>query len=168
MGEVIYSTTTWQTFFWSFVVILVLGVLGLIGVLNGIFRRKEKTFVRITRGCAGVFLWMIGLVFAFVVFRSITSGAQTITVHLNDKQIATGNCNDGDTCTRYVLETQSGTNFIDIDVSKAAYEKAQVDSCYAVTYFSGRGFFGQPASENSYQSISNVTRIETAACPASG
>ena len=164
MGEVIYSTTSWQTFFWSFVVILVLGVLGLIGVLNGIFRRKEKTFVRIARGCAGVFLWMIGLVFAFLVFRSITTGAQTISVHLDDKQVATDNCNDGDTCTRYVLETKSGTKSFDIDVNKSAYDKAQVDSCYKVTYFSGNGFFAQPETEYSYQSISNVTRVETVAC----
>jgi hypothetical protein len=165
MGEVIYSTTSWQTFFWSFVIILVLGVLGLIGVLNGIFRRKEKTFVRIVRGCAGIFLWVIGLAFAFVVFRSITSGSKTITVHLNDKQIATDNCGDGDTCKRYVLETQSGTNFVDIDVNETAYNKAQIDSCYAVTYFSGKGFFGGSESENSYQSIHNVTRIEAVACP---
>ena len=164
MGEVIYSTTSWQTFFWPFVVILVLGILGVVGVLNGIFRRKEKTFLRIARGCAGVFLWIIGLVFAFVVFRSITSGAQTITVHLDDKQIATDNCNDGDTCTRYVLETKSGTKSFDIDVNKSAYDKARVDLCYKVTYFSGKGFFAQPETEYSYQSISNVTRVETVAC----
>jgi hypothetical protein len=52
MGEVNYSTASWQTFFWSFVIILVLAVLGVIGVLNGNFRRKEKAFVRIARGCA--------------------------------------------------------------------------------------------------------------------
>ncbi|SRR6266540_492538 len=152
-------------FFWSFVVILVLGVLGLMGVLNGIFRRKEKTFVRIARGCAGVFMWIIAAVFAFVVFRSITSGSKTINVHLNDKQIATDNCNNGDTCTRYVLETQSGTNFYDVEVNESAYNKAQIDSCYTITYFSGKGFFGTSETENSYQSISNATRVETAACP---
>jgi hypothetical protein len=164
MGEVIYSTTSWQTFFWPFVVILVLGILGVVGVLNGIFRRKEKTFVRIARGCAGIFLCMIGAVFAFVVFRSITSGSKVITVHLNDKQIATDNCGDADTCTRYVLETQSGTNFYDVEVNESAYNKAQIDSCYAVTYFSGNGFFGTSETKNSYRSISNVTRVETAAC----
>ncbi len=164
MGEVIYSTTSWQTFFWSFVVILALGVLGLVGVLNGIFRRKEKTFVRIARAGAGIFLCMIGAVFAFVVFQSITSGSKTNTVHLNDKQIARDNCGDADTCTRYVLETQAGTNFYDVEVNESAYNKAEIDSCYTVTYFSNKGFFRTLESENSYQSISNVTRVETAAC----
>ena len=165
MGEVIYATSSLKAFLSSFIVILVLGILGLVGVLNGIRRRHEKPFVRFARGCAGVFLWIVAGVFAFVIFRSVTSGAKTITIHLNDKQVAQGNCGDGDTCTRYVLETQSGSVFYDFEVNEEAYNKAQIDTCYAVTYFSGAGFFGNAETVNSYQSISTVTRIETAACP---
>jgi hypothetical protein len=155
----------------SFIVVLVLFLLGLMGVLNGIFRRKEKTFVRVARGCAGLFLWIIGLVFVFVLFRSITSGSEVITVHVNDKQIAHDNCGDNETCDRHILETQAGSKSYDLEVSEEAYDKAQIDSCYKVTYFSGKGFFGpfvqsgQPENENTYESISTITRIETAACP---
>ncbi len=165
MGEVIYSTSPLQAFLWSIVVVLILGILGLIGVLNGIFRRKEKTFLRAARGCAGIFLWIIGLVFAFIVFRSFTSGSEIITVHLNDKQIAHDNCGDNGTCTRYILETQSGSKFSDLEVKEEAYSKAQIDSCYSVTYYSGKGLFGGSENEYAYESISNITRIETVACP---
>ena len=174
MGEVIYAASTLKAFLASFVLVLVLFLLGLMGVLNGIFRRKEKTFVRFARGCAGVFLWLIALAFVFVLFRSITSGSEMITVHVNDKQIAHDNCGDNSTCDRYILETQSGSNSYDLEVSKEAYDRAQLDSCYEVTYFSGKGFFGplgssnQPKNENTYQSISTITRIETAPCSTSG
>lgn len=170
MGEVIYAASTLKAFLASFIVLGILFLLGLIGVLNGIFRRNEKTFVRFARGCAGVFLWMIALAFVFVLFRSITSGSEIITIHVNDKQVAHDNCGDNSTCDRYILETQSGSKFYDLEVSKEAYNKAQVDSCYKVTYFSGKGFFGpfgssnQPENENTYESISTITRIETAPC----
>lgn len=167
MGEVIYAASTLKAFLASFVVLLFLFLLGLTGVLNGIFRRQEKTFVRIARGCAGGFLWIIALVFAFVLYRSITSGSEIITVHVNDKQIAHDNCGDNSTCDRYVLETQSGSKSYDLEVSEEAYNKVQIDSCYKVTYFSGKGFFGpstQPENESTYQSISTITRIETAPC----
>ena len=168
MGEVIYAASTLKAFLASFVVLLFLFLLGLLGVLNGIFRRQEKTFVRIARGCAGFFLWVIPAVFAFLVFRSMTTGAEEVTVHVNEKQIAHDNCGDNSTCDRHILETQSGTKFYDMEVSEEAYDKVQIDSCYKVTYFSGAGFFGpstQPESESTYQYLSTITRIETAACP---
>jgi hypothetical protein len=174
MGEVIYAASTLKAFLASFIVVLVLFLLGLMGVLNGIFRRKEKTFVRFARGCAGVFLWIVALVFVFVLFRSITSGSEVITVHVNDKQIAHDNCGDNSTCDRYILETQSGSNSYDLEVSQEAYGRAEVDACYKVTYFSGKGFFGplgssnQPENENTYKLISTITRIETAPCTSSG
>lgn len=173
MGEVIYAASTLKAFLASFIVVVVLFLLGLMGVLNGIFRRKEKTFVRFARGCAGVFLWIVAVVFVLVLFRAITSGSEIITVHLNNKQIAHDNCGDNSTCDRYILETQSGSNSYDLEVSKEAYDRAQVDSCYKVTYFSGKGFFGplgassQPEEQNTYHSISTITRIETAPCPGS-
>jgi len=164
MGEVIYSTTLLQTFVWAVVLILVLIILGVVGVLNGIFRRNEKLMIRIARGGSGIFLFLTGVALAFVATRSIRNGSQMVTVHLNDKQIATGNCGDGETCTRYVLETQAGTNFYDMDVNKETYNRAKIDTCYLVTYYAGSSLFGSPAAENSYQSITNITRIETAAC----
>lgn len=167
MGEVIYATSTLKAFLASFVVVLFLFLLGLMGVLNGIFRRQEKTFVRVARGCAGVFLWIAALAFVFVLYRSITSGSQVITVHVNDKQIAHDNCGDNSTCDRHILETQSGPKFYDLEVSEEAYDKVQIDSCYKVTYFAGKGLFSpftQPETESTYESVSTITRIETAPC----
>jgi hypothetical protein len=165
MGEVIYSTTLLQTFIWAFVLVLVLVLLGLAGVLNGIFRRKEKPFVRVARGCSGIFLFFIGIALAFVAFRSITNGSETINVHLNDKQMANDNCGDGSTCTRYVLETQGYGNFYDLDVNEKTYNLAEIDSCYAVTYYPNEGLMRLSASNGPYKTVSNITRIETTTCP---
>ena len=165
MGEVVYAASSLKAFASLIVVILVLGLVGLLGVLNGIFRRKEKTFVRIARGCAGVFFWLLGAVLLYVVFNAMTTGSETTTVQVNDKQIANDNCADGGSCSRYILETQSNARFIDLVVSEEAYDKIQIDSCYAVTYYSGNGLFGRSENGSSYDSIDTITRIETAACP---
>jgi hypothetical protein len=165
MGEVVYAASSLKAFGSLIIVILVLGLVGLIGVLNGIFRRKEKTFVRIARGCAGVFFWLLGAVLIYVVFNAMTSGSEITTVRVKDKQIAIDNCADGVTCSRYILETQSNARFIDLVVSEEAYDKIKIDSCYSVTYYSGEGLFGRSASGSSYDSIDTITRIETAMCP---
>ena len=165
MGEVIYSASTLKAFGALIAAILVLGVVGLIGVLNGIFRRQEKTFVRIARGCAGVFFWLLGAVLIYMVFNAMTTGSETMTVQIDDKQIATDNCVDGETCTRYILEAQSNSRFVDLVVSEEAYNKVQIDACYVVTYYSGEGLFGRSENGSSYDSIDTVTCIETAACP---
>ena len=98
----------------------------------------------------------------FVSYRSITGDAKTITTHLNDKQIAHDNCGDNSTrtCTRYILETQAGTKFYDLNVNETTYEKAEIDACYAVTYYPGKGLFGQPEYADAYETVSNITRIE--------
>ena len=165
MGEVIYAASSLKAFGALIAVILVLGLVGLMGVLNGIFRRKEKTFVRIARGCAGIFFWFLGAVLIYVVFNAMTTGSETMTVQVTDKQIATDNCVDGGTCRRYVLETQANSRFIDLAVSEEAYDKVEIDSCYLVTYYSGDGLLGRSDDTSSYDLIDTITRIETAACP---
>jgi hypothetical protein len=165
MGEVIYAASSLKAFGSLVAVILVLGLLGLMGVLNGIFRRKEKTVVRIARGCAGIFFWLLGAVLIYVVFNAMTTGSETMTVQVNDKQIATDNCVDGGTCRRYILESQSNARSIDLVVNEEAYNKVQIDSCYLVKYYSGNGLFGRSENGSSYDLIDTITRIETAACP---
>src|SRR5215212_7994149 len=165
MGEVIYAASSLKAFGSLIAVILVLGIVGLVGVLNGIFRRKEKPFVRIARGCAGVLFWLLAAVLIYMVYNSMTSGSETMTVQVNDKQIANDNCGDGETCKRYILETQANARFLDLVVSEEAYNKVQIDKCYSVTYYSGDGLFGRSDNGSSYDSIDTITRIETAACP---
>ena len=62
-------------------------------------------------------------------------GAKTFAAHLNAKQIATNNCCDGGACTRYVIEMQTGSKFYDLNVTQESYEKAQINTCYSVTYY---------------------------------
>ena len=163
MGEIIYTTSSLEGFGALIAAILVLGLMGLWGVLNGILRRHEKTFVRIARGCAGVFFWILGVVLIYVVFNARTTGSEAMTVRVNDKQISSENCVTGETC--FVLEAQSNSRFVDLVVSEEAYNKVQSDSCYLVTYYSGEGLFGRSANGSSYDTIDTITRIETAACP---
>jgi len=164
MNEVIYSASPFQVFIWSFVIVAFISALGISGIGLGIFRRKEKPFVRLARGGAGVFLIAIGIALAYVAFRSMTGGSQTFTEQLNNKQIATDNCSDGGTCTRYVLETQSGSIFYDLGVTKETYEKAQVNACYSVTYYPGKSLLGEAGYAGTYESVANITRIESVAC----
>ena len=164
MGEVIYSASPFQAFIWLFALILFCFLLGVTGVLMGIFRRKEKTITRFARAGAGAFLFLVGIVLAFVTYRSLTAGVETFTAHLGDKQVAHDNCGDAETCDRYILEMQAGSKFYNLNVTEATYEKAQVNSCYSVTYYPGKGLLGEPSYANSYESVSNITRIETAAC----
>ena len=162
MDEVIYSASPFQAFLASFLMIGFFVILGMSGLGMGILRRREKTFARVAMGCAGIFLCVVGVAIAFVSYRSITGDAKTITTHLNDKQIAHDNCGDNSsrTCERYILETQAGAKFYDLNVNKATYEKAEIDACYAVTYYPGKGLFGPSEYRDSYETVSNITRIE--------
>ena len=162
MGEVIYTTSSLKAYGALIAVIAVLGLLGLVGVLNGIRRRHEKPFVRIARGCSGVFFWLLGVVLLYVIFNAMTTGSKTLTVQVTDKEV-TNTCLTSQTC--YVLETRSNSRSVDLVVSEEAYNKVQIDSCYAVTYYSGQGLFGRTDDGSSADTIDTVTRIETAACP---
>ncbi len=167
MGAVIYSVSPLRAFMGSFATVAFLFLLGVVGLAMGILRRREKALARFVMAGLGVFLVIAGATLGFVVFRSMTGGSQTFIAQLNDKQIANDNCGDdssNSTCTRYVLETQSGSNFYDLDVTKETYEKAQVKFCYSVTYYPSKGLFGAPGYSDSYQSISNITQIEGVTC----
>src|ERR1051326_246900 len=107
MGEVIYSASPFQVFIWSFAIVVLLLVLGVSGIGMGIFRRKEKPLLRVARGGTGGLLILTAIALAFVAFRSLTGGSQMIATHLNNKRTTVANCNNGDTCTHYVLETQA-------------------------------------------------------------
>jgi hypothetical protein len=163
MGEVIYAASSLKAFGALIAVILVLGLVGLMGVINGIRRRHEKMFVRVARGCAGVFFWLLGVVLLYVVYNSMTTGSKTMTVQVNDKQVSTNNCVTGETC--YVLKARTNSRFVDLVVNEEAYNKVQVDSCYLITYYSGEGLLGKSTNESAYDMIDTITRIETANCP---
>lgn len=168
MGEVIYSVSPWQAFMGSLEAFAFLFVLGVVGLGMGILRRRAKAPARFVMGALGVFLMVMGATLALITVRSITGGPQTFTAQLNDKQIANDNCGDGSTpstCARYILEARWDSTLYDLDVTKETYEKAQIDSCYSVTYYPSQGLLGRPAYLNGYRSVSNITQIESVACP---
>jgi len=163
MGEVIYTTSSLKAYGAMIAVFLVLGLMGLMGVINGIRRKHEKMFVRVARGCSGVFFWLLGLVLLYVVYNSMTTGSKTMTVQVNAKHSSNENCVSGGSC--YILETQSNSRPVELVVSQEAYDKTQIDSCYLVTFYSGDGLLGRSDDGSSYDKIDTVTRMETAACP---
>jgi hypothetical protein len=167
MGNLIYSVSPLQAFRESFGIVAFLFALGVLGVGMGILRRRDKVFARFVMGILGILLFVVSATLAFITIRSITGGAQTFSAQLNDKQIANDNCGDSSTpstCARYILETRADSTLYDLDVTKETYEKAQINSCYSVTYYPSQGLFGRPAYLNGYQSVSNITQIESVAC----
>jgi hypothetical protein len=164
MGEIIYATSSLKAYGALLGVLLVLGLLGVMGIVNGIRRKHEKMFVRVARGCSGVFFWGLGLVLLYVVFNAMTTGSKTMTVQVNAKHSSNTDCVNGGMC--YVLESQTNSRAVNLVISDSeAYNKIQVNSCYLVKYFSGDGLFGRLDDGTSYDKIDTVTQIETAACP---
>ncbi len=168
MGTVIYSASPFQAMLGSLGTVLFIFGIGIIGIGVAIFRRDQSRGSRIAVGAAGVFLLMVGIIYAGITLGSAMRGAQTVTVILKDKIIAKDNCGeDGGTCTRYVLETSNHTTAYDFNVPSTAYEQAQVNACYTVSFYTSKSPFNVVADTSSYHQIDAVTRIEvadTAAC----
>lgn len=163
MGTVIYSASPLQAFGGSLETILFILGMGVVGIGIAIFRRNQARGTRILTGALGVFLLIVGLVYAAITLASAASGAKTVAVRLNNKTIAQDNCGDnGETCTRYVLETSAGTVFYDFNVASDAYDRAQVNNCYQVTYYTSKSPFNVVADTSTYHQIDAVTRIEAA------
>ena len=163
MDTVIYSASPLQAMLGSLGTVLFIFGIGIVGIGVAIFRRNQSRGSRIATAAAGVFLLIAGMVYAGITLGSLLRGAQTVTVLLNNKIIAEDNCGDnGDTCTRYVLETSTHTAGYDFNVPPAAYEQAQMNTCYRVSFYTGKSPFNVVAETNSYHQVDAVTRIETA------
>src|SRR5688572_4449337 len=160
MDTVIYSASPFQTFLGAFGMIAFFFLLGIAGLGFGILRRKESKLARLATTGAGGFLILVGIVTTFLTIQTMVGGSETVAIKLNDKFIAEDNCGDGGTCLRYVLETNSGARYYDLQVNRSTYEKAQVGACYQLTYYPGRSLFGAAEYQDSYESVSNITRLE--------
>jgi len=97
MGEVVYSTSSLEAYGAVLAVLLVLFLIGLLGMVNGVGRKHEMMFVRVARGCAGVFFWLLALGFAGFVFYAMAAGSKTMTVQVNNKETSSNTCISGDT-----------------------------------------------------------------------
>jgi hypothetical protein len=167
MDDVLYSASPMQTFLGSFGMIAFLFVLGAAGLGFALLRRQESKAARLATGVAGAFLVLIAVATTLITVARIATGSETVAIHVNDKLVAQDNCGDGGTCERFVLETQSATNFFDVQVNRATYEQVQVGGCYQLTYYPGRSVLGGSEYGSTYQYIANITNLavaEASAC----
>ena len=163
MGTVIYSASPFQAMLGSLGTVLFILGIGVVGIGVAIFRRNQSRASRIGIALAGIFLLIVGIVYAGITLTSALRGTQTVTVLLNNKTIAEDNCGDnGGTCTRHVLETSNHTASYDFNVPTVAYNQAQVNTCYSVSFFTSKSPFNVVADTSSYHQVDAVTRIEVA------
>jgi len=164
MDNVIYSATPLRAFSGGFIVIAFLLGLGVIGALWTVFKRKERPIARVGMGFASIILILAGIGVTISLIRTIRSGDKTVTIRVEEKKVVESNCNDGGTCTSYLLETKAGTKSYDFIVAKSAWDKAQVEVCYQVTYYPSQSLFGEYLQEQDisevYEASSTITRIE--------
>ena len=81
MDNIIYSSSPLRAFSGGLIVIALLLVLGVIGALWAVFRRKERTIARIGMGFATIILILAGIGVAISLIRTIQSGDKTVAVH---------------------------------------------------------------------------------------
>jgi len=177
MDNVIYSVSPLQAFFVNILYIGFFFLLGGGGILLALIRTKCKrkkghdTFERIGLGCASIILLLAGVLTAFVSFNTYLTGDKTVIVSLDNKRVVESNCGTtkrSRTCTSYVLETHTGQKFIDFTVPKEVWETIEENSCYQFTYYPPQSLLGKYLQEDisdSYESASNITRIEITNCP---
>ncbi|KXK11662.1 MAG: hypothetical protein UZ14_CFX002002704 [Chloroflexi bacterium OLB14] len=178
MDTVIYTASPLQAFLINIIVIGFLFVVGGGGIALAVFRtksRKNKTQENIERiglGCASVVLLLAGALTSFVSANTFLTGDEMVTVMVDDKQIVESNCgtkkNRFRTCTSYVVETYSDQNYIDFTVTQKTWEQIEPGSCYQFTYYPPQSLLGdylQETTTDSYESASNITRIEQVSCP---
>lgn len=169
MGTVIYSASPLQAMLSSLGTTLLLIGLGIVGIVSAFFRTSQSRGSRIALGFVSVFLILVGFGMGVISYRTLSAGAETVAARLNDKHIRHESCgDDGNTCTRYVLETFAGDVNYDLVVDSKAYDLAQVDTCYPITFYSSKSPLNVVAETATYHRIESITRIEVAdpaACP---
>jgi len=167
MGTVIYSAGPLQAFLPSIEVIVVFFVIAGLGLATAFFGRNQSRGSRIGLGIAGGVLVIAGCATLIFTIYLLTGGRKTATVMLNKKTVVEDNCNNGRTCTRLVLETQSGEKLYDFAVQQSAFDRATVGSCYQVDYYPSTGIFTPSVQTDLYTATSNITQIkqlEPASC----
>ena len=162
MGTVIYSASPFQAILGGIGTGLLLVAIGAVGLLVALLRRNQGRGSRIVLGVAGVVLLCAGTSAIAISVVSVSAGARTVAVLLDDKQIVEQSCGDdgSSTCTSYMLETSNRSGAFDFQVPLSAYDLAQPETCYLVSYLPRRSLFG--SGTPGYQRISSVTRIEVA------
>lgn len=163
MGTVIYSASPLQAFLPTFGTIALIFVIALFGLGSAFLNRNQRRRSRVGIGIAGGFLLVVACGFAVSTFFTVMTGHKIANVLLNSKMIAHDNKSNGGSGTRFVLETNAGSDLYDFNVPQTVYDKADVNTCYQITYFPKTVLFSDPPMGNgSYQQVDSVTSIEVA------
>ena len=160
MDPVIYSANVIQAFLGPLGTTVFIFGIAVVGLLAALLRTRERPGIRIGLVLTGGFLLIVGCAMSFFTYRAITSGAKVVNARLKDKTVAQDNCGNGNTCARYVLEMTAGAKSLDLNIARSAFDRAQIGTCYQVTYYPANGMFSDPALANSYESVSNIARVE--------
>jgi hypothetical protein len=168
MDNLIYSASPLSAFSGGILTIGFLLLLGVVGTFWAIFNRKEKPIARGAMGCASIFLLLAGAGMVVVMMMQWQGGAKSAIVRVEEKKVVESNCNDGGTCTSYLLETVAGMKYYDFTVPKKAFDKVETDACYQFTYYPAQSLLGEYLEEqdysDSYEAASTITRIEKVNC----
>lgn len=162
MGTVIYSTSFLLVFMRPIVSILFMGVLGITALAAAVFQKKQSKGARIVMAVCSLVLLTFGCATTAFSLASFSSGAETVNVRLNNKIIGTSGCDDGNTCTVYILETNTGQVNYDFVVNPKVYDLAQVNTCYQVAFYNYKSLLDATADTDTYHRIETITRIEVA------
>ncbi len=172
MGTVIYSASSLQAFMGQFVTAMIMFAIGIFGLATSFIRgrrkNKQNTLSQIALGLTGGFLVLTAGVLVFLTFRELKGEVKTVTVLVDDKQVVESNCNDGDTCISYLIETSAPPKAYDFTVDREAYEKLQVRVCYEFTYYPEHGLLAPAYDTNYYEAASAITSIIVADASACG
>jgi hypothetical protein len=169
MGTVIYSTSPFQAFLWTFVGLGILVVIGLGAGIPALFNRKAKMLSRIATIVAGLIAMAAGVISIGFTLLSMNGNAQQVALLLNKKEMAQESCGNGDTCSHPQLSMQdaSGKDY-EFRVPQKAYDATQENQCYAVTYYPNKGLMNTNGTDLGYVFSEYVTKIELldrSACP---
>jgi len=169
MGTVIYSTSPFQAFLWTFVGLGILVLIGLGAGIPAIFDRKAKALTRIATIIASLIALAAGIIGIGFTLLSMNGNAQHVSLLLNKKEIARESCGDGDTCEHPQLSMQDATGKdYEFRVAQKAYDATDENQCYAVTYYPNKGLKNMNGMDLGYIYSEYVTRIELldrSACP---
>jgi hypothetical protein len=135
---------------------------GIAALVYAISKRKQGTRAILGMVIAGVFLAVMGLLMLGVTAKNMATSTQMTTALLDQKTVAEDNCNNGSTCTRYILGMTASAKSYDFTVGSQTYAATHQGNCYQVTYYPNRSLFATDYGTSLYVATSYVTRIAEA------
>jgi hypothetical protein len=158
----IYSASPLIAFTNTFIEAGVVVGIGIVALVYAFIKRKQGRRSILGMIIAGAFLAGMGLLMLGVTAKNMVTSTQTTTGRLNQKTVAQDNCNDGGTCTRYVLGMTAGAKSYDFTVGAQTFAATHKGTCYQVTYYPNQSLFATDNSTDLYVATSYVTRIAEA------